>query len=350
MLAGESELTVQEKGGLARAESLSPAKRSQIASKAAKALWGLPKVLKSGVLPIGGGEIECFVLETGERVLSTRGVMKAMGRRWRGRKYTGTDLPVFLEARNLAPFIGDDLAAVSNPIRFRVGGRLTAEGFRAEILPIVCEVYLKARDIEGTLSPKQETIAAKCEILMRALSRTGVIALVDEATGFQDQRPKDALAQYIQLYIAKELRQWVKTFPTSFFAGLCRLKGIALPDDMKLPRYFGHLVNDLVWDRLAPAIRRELDLRNPVQSSGRRRHRHHQWLTDGIGHPKLLHHLGILEGMMGAFGDGEYDQFHDRVERTLVSYKKLSLWHQPPEEPEAVIREPVAAIGPGQPS
>src|SRR5690349_9459408 len=95
-------------GGLARAAKMSPEERSEIARKAAKARWesdDLPIATHTGVLRVGDVEIDCYVLENGERILSTRGVMRSLGRSWRGRKHPGTQLPVFLEAKNLYPFI-----------------------------------------------------------------------------------------------------------------------------------------------------------------------------------------------------------------------------------------------------
>ena len=53
--------------------------------------------------------------------------MKALGRRWRGRKHTGTELPVFLEAKNLKSFISQELLAVLSVVEFR-----TPRGLRAE--------------------------------------------------------------------------------------------------------------------------------------------------------------------------------------------------------------------------
>src|SRR5437773_6822073 len=80
-------------GGHARAEALSPEQRAEIARKAAEARWKLPIPTHSGVLTIGDAELPCYVLGNGERVLSTRGIMKSLGRTWRGRKYSGTELP-----------------------------------------------------------------------------------------------------------------------------------------------------------------------------------------------------------------------------------------------------------------
>lgn len=120
---------------------------------------------------------------------------------------------------------------------------------------------------------------------------------------------------------------------------------------MKLPKYFGHIINDLVYDRLAPGVRQELDRVNRVRPAGGRKSKQHQWLAEGIGHPKLLHHLGLLEGTSRAFKDGDYDGFHARIEQTMIRYGKLPLFNERAElksEP-ARPRLPAASV-PEQPS
>jgi hypothetical protein len=74
---------------------------------------GRPRTLKAeheGLLKLG---IDCAVLDDGTRVLSERGVTKALGGKRGGahwiRKRGGAELPVFLSANNLRPFIDSDL-------------------------------------------------------------------------------------------------------------------------------------------------------------------------------------------------------------------------------------------------
>lgn len=78
------------------------------------------------------------------------------------------------------------LAAVPvlKPVRFMVNSQAIGEGFRAELLHFVCDTYLQARS-EGKLKASQLEVAKKCEILLRALSKVGIVALVDEATGYK---------------------------------------------------------------------------------------------------------------------------------------------------------------------
>ncbi|KQS79722.1 hypothetical protein ASG32_25005 [Methylobacterium sp. Leaf361] len=299
------------KGGVARAASLTPEERKAQARNAAKARWdteGLPLATHVGVLKVGDAEMDCYVLENGERLLSTRGVMKALKRTWRGRKYSGTQLPVFLEAKNLTPFIREDYQSVLAPIEFRTnrGGR--GEGYKAEILPAVCEIYLDARQAGNVLTPPQLIVAQQCEILVRAFSRLGIIALVDEATGYQDLRPRDALQAYLEQIIRKELAAWVKRFPDEFYKQIYRLRGWNWPG-MGKNRFsvVAHYTKDIVYERLAPGVLEELEAHNPKDERGRRKSKHHQWLTDDVGHPMLSQHLFAIMALQRASAD--WDSF-----------------------------------------
>jgi hypothetical protein len=285
------------KGGFARALALSPDERSEIARRAAEARWEgvVPKATHSGVLKIGDAEIQAFVLDNGERVLSTRGIMKALKRTWRGRKYSGTELPVFLEANNLKPFIPNDSESVLKPVRFEVNtGASLGEGYRAELLHFVCDTYLAAR-AAGGLRPSQIDVAAQCEILLRALSKVGIVALVDEATGYQAVRPQHALQAYLEKIIRKELAAWAKKFPDEFYENIYKLKGWPWPG-MQKNRYsvVAHYTRDLVYERIAPGLLQELEDKSPPNERGQRPNKLHQWLTEDVGNPMLAQHLHSL--------------------------------------------------------
>jgi hypothetical protein len=282
-------------GGKKRAERLSPDERSAIASAAARARWSpsnsdMPRATHSGILKIGDAEIPCYVLENGERILSTRGIMKSLGRTWRGRKYAGTQYPVFLEANNLKPFLPNALDPVLVPRIFRTDKGAVGEGFKAEILPVICEGYLKARD-DDALTRTQYDVARKCEILTRGLSRVGVIALVDEATGYQEARARDDLHKILEAYIAKELLPWTKRFPDEFFKEMFRVWGWPWPPASyrgpQGPRYAGKLVRQVIYENLPPGVLDRLDEVSPPDEKWQRRSRLSQALTESIGQPHL---------------------------------------------------------------
>lgn len=54
----------------------------------------------------------------------------------------------------------------------------------------------------------------------------------------------------------------------------------------------------MVYLRLAPGILRELEVRNPRDNKGNRKAKHHQWLTEDIGHQALAQHLYAVIGLM----------------------------------------------------
>lgn len=303
------------KGGIAAAQALTPQQRVDRGKRGAAARWGgvagLPRATHEGVLIVGDSEIPCYVLENGERVLSTRGIMKSLGRTWRGRKYTGTELPVFLEAKNLKPFINSELSSVLTPVEFRTPRGAKGQGFKAEVLPTVCDVYLQAREA-GALAEPQIVIARKCEILVRALSKVGIIALVDEATGFQEVRDKQALQAILDAYLRKELAAWAKAFPDEFYQQIFRLRGWEWKGRRtNPPQVVAHYTKDIVYARLAPQILDELEKRNPMEN-GKRRGKHHQWLTDDVGHPALAQHLHAVVTLMRV--SRSWDQFKEMLD------------------------------------
>jgi hypothetical protein len=317
-------------GGAARAKKLSPARRSELAKSAAEARWSadVPRATHEGPLRIGDVEIPCAVLEDGTRVLSRFGFMTAIGRKGKakgGRQYDQeSKVPVFLTAANLKPFVDDELLRNSRPIMFRPRqGAGVAIGYKADLLPQVCNVFLDAKDA-GALQRNQLHIAERCKVLSRGFAVVGITALIDEATGFQDDRARDALAKILEAFIAKELRKWVRTFPVDYYKELFRLRGLPYAETLKSPSYIGHLTNDLVYARLAPGVLTELRQKNPViADKGRRRHKHFQWLSDEVGDPKLRQHLSNVVTLMKA--SDNWDDFKRMIDRALPPYSRLPL-------------------------
>ena len=253
-------------------------------------------------LVIGDIEIPCYVLENETRVLSQGGFLQAIGRSRTPKAGTGgVDLTQsILAASNLKPFVSESLGVSTKPILFLVASSgPIAYGYPAELLPKVCAVYLEAR-ASGKLRRPQHHIAARAEVLLRGLATVGIIALVDEATGYQDVRAQRALAKILEAFIAKELQPWTKTFPYEFYLEIIRLKG--WPDfyAIKRPSVIGHYTNDIVYGRIAPGLLEELHSKNPTLPTGGRKHRHHQWFTPEIGHPLLKEHLAAVSALMRA--------------------------------------------------
>ena len=255
-------------------------------------------------LIVGGVEIECYVLEDETRVLSRGGFQSALGRHRTSRKHQPNDvvnLPAFMSATNLKPFISKDLVTASTPISFQAPSRgPVAYGYRAELLPEVCEVYEEAYRA-GALLPSQQHIAERARIVRKGLGIIGIIGLIDEATGYQRIRGERALATILEKWIAEKHQEWTRTFPYEFYELIYKLKKWPGPDGHRRTPLIGHYTNDVVYDRLAPGVLAELKQKNPTLQAGYRKDRHHQWFTPDFGHPKLKEHLiGVMALMRGA--------------------------------------------------
>ena len=203
----------------------------------------------------------------------------------------------------------------SSQIEFKTISGTRAFGYRAELLPKVCGVFLDANSANA-LDHTQKHIAERAMILIRGFASVGIIALVDEATGYQYERPRRDLEEYLKKFLSDSLRRWVKTFPGDYFKHLCRLKGVQLRPDMKLPQYFGHITNDLVWRRIAPGLLRALKERRSERGS--RSNKLHSWTSDELGKPELLLHLGMVVGLMKLHTD--YDAFHKQLDQIASVY------------------------------
>lgn len=311
------------KGGFARAKSLSRKERSEIASKAATARWdllaSLPKATHGDPdhpLRIGDVEIPCYVLDDKRRVLHQRAMVRAIGIARGSSGGTGGDrLGKFASGKILSPYLGERLSAVTEPIKFRTPNNQIAYGYDATVLADLCEAVLKARR-DGMLQKQQEHIAMQCEILLQGFARVGIIALVDEATGYQEVRDRQALNAFLDQFLRKEFAVWAKRFPDEYYKEIFRLRGWKW-QGMKVnrPQVVAHYTKDIVYARLAPGVLKELEERNPPDEKGRRKAKHHQWLTEDIGHPRLAEHLYGVIGLMRAVPDRDWNSFKKMLDR-----------------------------------
>lgn len=350
MIEDDSDL-VGRAGGKARAEKLSPEQRSLIASEAAKSRWAnrieptpeMPRVLEgySNVLNLDGTKLPCAVIEGPDgiqRVLSETGITQAIlgtrsGASKRLKKAAfdeGALLPLFVAPSQLKEFITNDLLeGPLKPIDY-VDGERVVRGYDASILVAVCGVWLKAR-AQGKLQKQQLAKAQQAEALTLALADLGIVALIDEATGYQDDRARDALAKIFSTFLAKERQKWTQTFPLDFYREIYRLRGWKFePWNTKRPSVVASWTDDFVYDRLAPGLTEELRTKNPVADTGRRSHKHHQWFNTDKGHPKLKEHIAGVIALLRAADNWEsfkrglnraYPKFGETIQMPLTGGK-----------------------------
>lgn len=278
----------------------------------------IKKATHEGPLVLSGIEIPAYVLEDGTRLLSRGGLQESIGLSKGGSSRIGVQrMGVFLTGiLGKGIQIKDLIARIENPIVFQPsrGGR-TAYGYEATILADICDVVFETNK-EGKLLPQQKHVAERCEMLMRAFAKVGLIALVDEATGYQEVRDRIALQKILDKYLLEEYAKWAKRFPNEFYELMFKFKGWQWKGmSVNRPSVVGKYTNDLVYERLAPGLLTELKKLNPPDEHGRRKVRHQQWLTEDIGHPELQKHLAILIAFMRAAPN--WAVFHRNVERAL---------------------------------
>lgn len=258
----------------------------------------IPRATHEGVIFIGDHSLECDVLPDGKRVLRHKTFAKAMGKG----KPAGQDvkraeelnLPVFLAANNLTPYLGKEFLERGDVIRYKSKDGRKLMGYEANLLPAACRCYVQADD-ENVLQPQQKQIAKVCRSMLYSLASVGIVALIDEATGYQEARARDELQKILDKYIAEELRPWTQRFPNEFFKQVYKIHGWNYPKVGKNhPQYIGKFINKYVYDRLPPGVLDELKRKNPTNENGNRKFRHHQLLSSDFGDENLKQQINQI--------------------------------------------------------
>lgn len=324
-----TDTTKQSKGGLARAKKLTTEERKAIARKAAQSRWNneLPEALYEGIFDVAGHELNCAVLADGNetRVVTQAAFLRSLGRARSPKAGTGVlsttgDVPFFLQAEALREFLDDELLEIAQPIYYRTQTGGKGVGYNALALKRVAETYLKLRDKwlkeNGSIPGRYEKMIQSADLLIRGLAEVGIIALVDEATGYQEVRNRRALQEVLDAFLLKELAAWAKRFPDEFYKEIFRLRGwVWKGRKVNPPQVVARYTTDIVYDRLAPGITEELQARMPKRANGSKKGRLHQLLSDDVGHPALAQHLHAVITLMKASND--WDTFKLLLDRSL---------------------------------
>ena len=260
------------------------------------------KATHEGKISIGDNELNVAVLEDGTRVITQSAVFKAFGRTKRGRmkeEVRVPNMPAFIDANNIQPYINEDLKQVLNTITYTSKNGNELDGYDANILPLMCKMYLDARQAK-VLKSQQLTLARASEILLVGLSKIGITALVDEATGYQYEREKDALQVILKAYISEELLKWQKMFPDTFYFEIFRLNkwDYTVNGINKRPGVIGKWTKELIYKQLPQGVLDELKEKTPKSEAGNYTARFFQSLTQDIGHPALTAQIYKVIGIM----------------------------------------------------
>lgn len=241
-------------------------------------------------LRLGNLEIPCYVLDNGMRVFSGRGIQKAIGYDSKSGQWMNS----FCKMDGVSSYLcaGDNSISerLSKPIKFKRnnagGSQSTANGYEVTLLVDICSAIIDANRA-GVFN--DDVIVRNADIIIRSVAKVGIIALVDEATGYQHERENDELQKILKAYISEELLPWQKRFPDIFYKELFRLNGwdYTVNGIKKRPGIIGKWTNTFVYEELPNGVLEELKKKTPKSESGNRMNRYHQLLTTDIGEPNL---------------------------------------------------------------
>ena len=283
---------------------MAPLAKSDDEVEAESIATGLPRATHWGELAIGDASIPCYRLDNDQRVFSLKGVISGLMKAEHG------NLAEYLKVRSLIGLLPADLipkedGSIPGLVRFDTGADNFAKfaiGLPVERFTDLCASYSSALQLHAApasalkLTDKQIEIANTASGFLVACAKTGIIALVDEATGYQYERASDALRLKYRLFLEEEMRKWERTFPDQLWVEFGRLTKWTGPVHSR-PKYWGKLIMELVYGYLDPDVAKWLKDNAPKPIHGQN---YHQWLTAQYGLKRLVEHIWMLVGMAAA--------------------------------------------------
>jgi len=300
------------KGGVARMKSLSKDERANLASRAARARWRkkepgenaskplepivlsaentlLPVAKWPGALSgIGDFEIPVYVLDDRRRIVSRTGATTVLtvGK-------GGGNLESYVQVKALEKYMPQNLQERMIDFVIPEVTNKTVKGMTAETFLEICGAYVRAWQDGNLESEAQIAIAKRAAMFLAACSKVGLIALIDEATGYQYRRAEEELQLKLRMFLLEEMRKWERTFPNELweqFGRLTNWKGSV----HQRPKYWGKLVMELIYEYLDPDVAQWLRENAPTPKHGQN---YHQWLTSQYGLKKLIEHIWKVIGV-----------------------------------------------------
>lgn len=270
-------------------------------------------------LRLGNLEIPCYVLDNGMRVFSGRGIQKAIGYDSKSGQWMNSFCKMDGVSSYLCASDNSISERLSKPIKFKRnnagGSQSTANGYEVTLLVDICSAIIDANRA-GVFD--NDVIVRNADIIIRSVAKVGIIALVDEATGYQYERENDELQKILKAYISEELLPWQKRFPDIFYKELFRLNGwdYTVNGIKKRPGIIGKWTNTFIYEELPNGVLEELKKKTPKSESGNRTNRYHQLLTTDIGEPNLEKQINKVITLF---------QVSDNMKQFCDNFKKMKM-------------------------
>jgi hypothetical protein len=224
---------------------------------------------REGILDELGGA-QCYVLDNGQRVLTLNGAVRVL---------TGTarergDFGKYIDA---IPSDFQPKSVRANFVEFALPTGGTAKGIAAEALMDICHAYDDAL-VAGKLRKNQRHLAMNARKVIRANSKIGLIALIDEATGYQLERAKDDLRRIYGRLLRESPDKYRVRYTQDFVNAMSVLYRKPL-NPSRFPNWLSPLIWKFYKTVLGDSVLRELHARCPEPRHGNNKH---QWLQDEI--------------------------------------------------------------------
>ena len=178
----------------------------------------IPRAQFSGNLIVGDAELPCYVLEDGRRLFSTTGMLTSLGYKFNanaGEIFNSKALLPHMKAHN-SPYGHKQVVEFDTP----PGNR--AHGYDVEKFMDICHALSEAYE-GGELSGRNEIAAKQANVIIRACSKVGIVALVDEATGYQYIRPRRCSSIQAKALPGRRNESMGKNVPRCFMGGVCQI-------------------------------------------------------------------------------------------------------------------------------
>lgn len=307
----ENEVSGRAKGGMIRAELLSPEERRLIAKKGAAARWGVRAIKKGNFQEQFGIDVDCYVLDDEQKtpVVSKRGMGQAIGLSKRGDRLSG-----FVYSQTMNDHIGRELRQkIENPIVFQpfrsAAGNAISEkafGYDATILIDLCKAILVAHADGKLAAARYEKMVRQAQIVLTASAKSGIRGLIYALAGYTPTT--EEVIQAFKLYVQEEARKYAPEFPNELYMQWHRLYEIPIHERGK-PWHFKYLTVRDIYHPLARSYGKIYMLLKALKAQdGDRQKKLFQFLNE-IGARALRIHLGrVLEMAESSANKYEYER------------------------------------------
>lgn len=226
--------------------------------------------------------VSCYVLDDGSRVMTKTTVVQALSG-----SASAKDAQLERYIDRLPN--GSELLADQPNIDFVLPHGGTAQGVKASTVARMLRLYVEAWGV-GALRANQIPVAQRAATMLAQLAEVGIVALIDEATGYQEKRPKDELNRRLLDMIRAELDD-VDPVYKPLLVALAKLKKVPYFGQGTPPAWAPAVANICTLCTFGEEGRLKLREFNPNPNWAHRDPMH----LDDKGKKLLLRTLGIAE-------------------------------------------------------